>query len=60
MQMIIHLTPVENGWIIDLPKAEAGKPAMPVKYVATTDEEALEIVRKAMQPIRNPKPMAGP
>jgi hypothetical protein len=56
MQMTIHLTPVENGWIIDLPKAVDSKPAMPVKHVATTDEDALEIVRKAMQPIRSPKP----
>ncbi len=59
MQMTIHLTAVENGWIIDLPKVVDGKPAMPVKHVATTDEDALEIVRKAMQPIRNPKPMAA-
>ena len=49
MNMTIHLTPVENGWIIDIAKKPVGGPAMPVKHVATSIPRALEIVKKAMQ-----------
>lgn len=46
--MTIHLTPAENGWIIDLPKVSEGKPATQVKHVATSTLMTLEIVAKAM------------
>lgn len=53
MNMLIHLTPAENGWIIDLPKVEPGKATIPVKHVATSIPRALEIVKKAMQDDEN-------